>query len=51
MNMDVRQFMDFQFADVIAELTRYENSIDLKFRMGLMAVRDWSLTVDMIMHY
>ena len=34
--MDFRQFMDFQFATVLAELTRYANSIDSRIPAGFV---------------
>ena len=34
--MDFRHFMDFQFAAVLAELTRYSNSIDPKIPAGFV---------------
>ena len=34
--MDFRQFMDFQFASVLSELTRYSNSLDPKTPAGFV---------------
>jgi len=37
--MDFRQFMDFQFAQVLAELTRYTNSIDPNTPAGFVGAQ------------